>query len=108
MQLGSVAESWGTAPTLEIPRGMFQLDDDPPSPPCGKNLTPAEIAAEKARRALLGIPGEKSGRPSIKDMEKEVTDKLKHMGLKKERQRNDETSRQDVSHVSVREAKLTV
>lgn len=100
MQLGSVAESWGTAPTLEIPRGMFQLDDDPPSPPNGKTLTPAEIAAEKARRALLGIPGEKSGRPSIKDMEKEVTDKLKIMALNKERQKKDESSMQAVSSVA--------
>jgi hypothetical protein len=64
---------------------MFQLEDDPPSPPPGKILTPQEIEAEKARRALLGIPGEKSGRPSIKDMTKEVTEKLKQQRLREER-----------------------
>ena len=89
MQLGSVAESWGTAPTLEIPRGMFQLDDDPPSPPPGVNMTPQEIQAEKARRAMLGIPGEKSGRPSIKDMEKEITDRMRNQKLREERVRSD-------------------
>jgi len=89
MQLGSVAESWETAPTLEIPRGMFQLDDDPPSPPPGVNMTPEEIQAEKARRAMLDIPGEKSGRPSIKDMEKEITDRMRNQRLREERVRSD-------------------
>lgn len=93
MQLGSVAESWGTPPTLEVPRGMFQLDDDPPSPPCGKNLTPEEIQAEKARRALLGIPGEKSGRPSIKDMTKEVEERLKNQRLKDDGRRSEAPGR---------------
>jgi hypothetical protein len=89
MQLGSVAESWGTPPTAEIPRGMFQLDDDPPSPPPGINMSPEEIQAEKARRAMLGIPGEKSGRPSIKDMEKEIMDKMRGQKLREERVRSE-------------------
>jgi len=89
MQLGSVAESWGTPPTAETPRGMFQLDDDPPSPPPGVNMSPEEIQAEKARRAMLGIPGEKSGRPSIKDMEKEIMDKMKGQRLREERVRSE-------------------
>jgi hypothetical protein len=87
MQLGSVAEVWGTPPTAETPRGMFQLDDDPPSPPPGVDMSPEEIQAEKVRRAMLGIPGEKSGRPSIKDMEKEIMDKMKGQRLREERVR---------------------
>jgi hypothetical protein len=89
MQLGSVAEVWGTPPTAETPRGMFQLDDDPPSPPPGVDMSPEEIQAEKARRAMLGIPGEKSGRPSIKDMEKENMDKMRGQRLKEERVRSE-------------------
>jgi hypothetical protein len=89
MQLGSVAEVWGTPPTAETPRGMFQLDDDPPSPPPGVDMSPEEIQAEKARRAMLGIPGEKSGRPSIKDMEKEIMDKMRGQRLKEERVRSE-------------------
>jgi hypothetical protein len=38
---------------------------------------------------MLGIPGEKSGRPSIKDMEKEITDKLRNQKLREERIRSD-------------------
>jgi hypothetical protein len=75
---------------------MFQLADDPPSPPCGKDLTPEEIQAEKARRALLGIPGEKSGRPSIKDMEKELAERLMKQRLHDQRQ-GPEVSRHGVS-----------
>lgn len=89
MQLGSVAEVWGTPPTAETPRGMFQLDDDPPSPPPGVDMSPEEIQAEKVRRAMLGIPGEKSGRPSIKDMEKEIMDKMKGQKLREERVRSE-------------------
>ena len=89
MQLGSVAESWGKPPTAETPRGMFQLADDPPSPPPGVNMSPEEIHAEKARRAMLGIPGEKSGRPSIKDMEKEIMDKMRAQRLREERVRSE-------------------
>jgi hypothetical protein len=89
MQLGSVAESWGKEATLEIPRGMFQLDDDPPSPPPGVYMTPEEIQAEKLRRAKLGIPGEKSGRPSIKDMEREIVDKMRGQKLREERVRSE-------------------
>jgi len=48
-----------------------------------------EIQAEKARRAMLGIPGEKSGRPSIKDMEKEIMDKMKGQRLREERVRSE-------------------
>lgn len=96
MQLGSVAESWGKPPTAETPRGMFQLDDDPPSPPPGVNMSPEEIQAEKHRRAMLGIPGEKSGRPSIKDMEKEIVDKMKLQKIREERVRSDVNVR-DVS-----------
>jgi len=103
MQLGSVAESWGKAPTLEIPRGMFQLDDDPPSPPPGVDMTPEEIQAEKARRAMLGIPGEKSGRPSIKDMEKEIIDKLKRQRLREERERSEIDVREVSCHQSPEE-----
>lgn len=87
-QLGSVAESWGAPPALDIPKGMFELEDDPPSPIEGKEMSPAEIKEEKARRAALGIPAEKSGRASIKDMEKERMDKMKHQRLWAERGRN--------------------
>lgn len=87
-QLGSVSESWGAKPTLEIPKGMFELEDDPPSPTFASHMTHQEIQAEKARRAALGIPAEKSGRPSIKDMEKERLEKLKYQQLRDERAKN--------------------
>jgi hypothetical protein len=79
---------------------MFQLEDDPPSPPPGKILTPQEIEAEKARRALLGIPGEKSGRPSIKDMTKEATERLKLQRLREERAKSG-VREEDVSFTNV-------
>jgi hypothetical protein len=89
---------------------MFQLDDDPPSPPPGKDMTPEEIQAEKIRRAMLGIPGEKSGRPSIKDMEKEIVDKLKNQKLKEERIRSDidvrEVSRSQQSELLLTNSQL--
>lgn len=88
-QLGSVAESWAAAPTIDIPKGMFELEDDPPSPIEGQNMTAEEIKAERARRAALGIPAEKSGRPSIKDMEKDKMDKLRFQQLTEERARNE-------------------
>jgi len=52
-------------------------------------MSPEEIQAEKARRAMLGIPGEKSGRPSIKDMEKEIMDKMRAQRLREERVRSE-------------------
>lgn len=88
-QLGSVAESWGVDPSIELPKGMFELDDDPPSPVLDRQLTPAELREERTRRALLGIPAEKSGRPSIKDMEKEKINKMKQQELRAERKKND-------------------
>ena len=89
-QLGSVAESWGADPTIEIPKGMFELADDPPSPVLDRELTPEELRLERARRAALGIPAEKSGRPSIKEMiEMEKLSKMKNQHLRAERQRND-------------------
>lgn len=97
-QLGSVAESWGAPPALEIPKGMFELEDDPPSPTEGTEMTPAELRAERARRAAMGIPAEKSGRPSIKDMEKERMEKLRQERLQVERARNNADTR-DVSHL---------
>lgn len=88
-QLGSVAESWGTEMVLDIPKGMFELDDDPPSPTHDGTMSAAELREERARRMALGISAEKSGRPGIKEMEKEKIEKLRSQRLSAERQKND-------------------
>ena len=49
----------------------------------------------------MGIPGEKSGRPSIKDMEKEITDRLRNQKLREERVRSDVSVRRVAPEVEI-------